>query len=109
MQDYNILSFKHLITNLNNIEIKKDNIVANTLIDNIHKEIQCILVDCARKAYNELNLTIRKQNNKNRNKKNYWWSGDLKEIYMKMKELYIIYRDSEFDPKHKTEYLEYTK
>jgi hypothetical protein len=100
--------FRHLITNLNNCQIK-ENVIANSLIDSIHKGIQCILIDCARKAHNELNLTIRKQLNKERNKRNFWWSGDLKEIYIKMKELYVTYRDSEFDPKHRNEYLEYVK
>jgi len=78
-------------------------------VANFRNRTQQKLRTGALKAHNELNLTIRSQKNSNRNKKNFWWSVEIKEIYANMKYHYVIYRDSGFKEELKSQYTEQKK
>jgi hypothetical protein len=82
---------------------------ASKLIDELHKELQRLIIECANNAHNELNLTIRSSRMHKRRLLNYWWNDELKEIYNKKKSAYLDYKNSNYAEEFKTSYLEQKK
>jgi len=99
-------NYKYMLKELQNSK-QKDK--SSKLIDETHKELQRIIIDCANKAHNELNLTIRSARMHKRRLINYWWNDELKEIYEKMKSTYIDYKNSNYAEEFRTSYLEQKK
>lgn len=85
----NATKFKYVLNKLKDSKSKKE---SRTLIEETHKELQTIIIDCATKAYNELNLTIRSSRMHRRRKTNFWWTEDLKNTYEEKKSAYMDYK-----------------
>lgn len=98
--------FTYLLNKLKTSKSKKE---SKILIDDTHKEFQRIVMDCATKAYNELNLTKRSSRSHRRRKTNFWWTDDLKNTYEQKKSAYREYKESGFDEKYKTKFIECKK
>jgi len=98
--------FTQLLSKLKVSKTKKE---SKLLIDDTHKEFQRIIMDCATKAYNELNLTKRSSRSHRRRKTNFWWTDDLKNTYEQKKSAYREYKESGFDETYKTKFIECKK
>jgi len=82
---------------------------APRLISELHKQLQSQIIECANKAYNELNKTIRSSRTIRRRKTNFWWDDTLKAIYELKKQYYIEYKNSGFNQDFKFNFLEQKK
>jgi hypothetical protein len=99
-------NYQHMLNELKKCKEKKK---SHKLIDELHKELQRIVIECATKAHNELNLTFRSSRMRKRRKSNRWWNDELKDIYEKKKSAYSEYKNSGYDEKLKEKFLEYKR